>query len=105
MKLGFPGPPVLMEKKNFLIALSFVAKVEMNCPLYFFCKVYGFSSLTCKINTTASRWAYQNYVRYKGISSEDVPWLTSTQLPERLAPIDIVCRASAYWRAIREGHS
>ncbi|KAM2968159.1 hypothetical protein FF1_028336 [Malus domestica] len=63
MKLGFPGPLVLMEKKNFLIALSFVAKVEMNCPLYSFCKVYGFSSLTCEINTTASHRACQNYVR------------------------------------------
>ncbi|KAM2386047.1 hypothetical protein ACFX1X_038574 [Malus domestica] len=63
MKLGFPGPPVLMEKKNFLIALSFVAKVEMIRPLYSFCKVYGFSSLTCEIKTNVSHRACQNYVR------------------------------------------
>ncbi|KAM1192403.1 hypothetical protein ACFX2G_012977 [Malus domestica] len=51
MKLGFPGPPVLMGKKDFLINLPFVAKVEMNHPSYSFCKVYGFSSWTCEIKT------------------------------------------------------
>ncbi|KAM1925215.1 hypothetical protein ACFX13_032516 [Malus domestica] len=35
-----------------------------------------------------------------GISDGEVSWLTTTQLPERLAPVDIVYRASAYWRAV-----
>ncbi|KAM1305497.1 hypothetical protein ACFX2F_023028 [Malus domestica] len=30
-----------------------------------------------------------------GISVGDVPWPTSTQLPERLAQLDAFCRASA----------
>ncbi|KAM1100902.1 hypothetical protein ACFX2B_007235 [Malus domestica] len=30
-----------------------------------------------------------------GISVGDVPWPTSTQLSERLAPVDAFCRASA----------
>ncbi|KAM1597278.1 hypothetical protein ACFX1Z_032198 [Malus domestica] len=51
MKMGFPGPPVLMGKKDFLIDLPFVAKVEKNRPSYSFCKVYGFSFWTCKIKT------------------------------------------------------
>ncbi|KAM1533822.1 hypothetical protein ACFX10_007685 [Malus domestica] len=53
MKMGFLGPPVLMGKKDFLIALSLVANVEKNRSSYYFCKVYGLSSWTYKIHTNA----------------------------------------------------
>ncbi|KAM1464287.1 hypothetical protein COP2_044365 [Malus domestica] len=49
--MGFLGPHVLMKKKDFLIDLSLLAKVEKNRSSFSFCKVYGFSFWTCKIYT------------------------------------------------------
>ncbi|KAM1518779.1 hypothetical protein ACFX1Z_021676 [Malus domestica] len=52
--MGFLGPPILMGKKDFLIALSLVANVEKNRSSYSFCKSYGlFFSWTYKIHTNA----------------------------------------------------
>ncbi|KAM2179085.1 hypothetical protein ACFX1R_034105 [Malus domestica] len=90
-----------MGKKDFLIDLPFVAKVERNRHSYSFCKVYGFSTWTCKIKTNSNPTGCAKTMFVARISVGDVSQPTSTQLPERLATVDAFCQASALLRACR----
>ncbi|KAM1125938.1 hypothetical protein ACFX2B_040680 [Malus domestica] len=111
MKMSFLGPPVLMGKKDFLIALSLVANVEKNRSSYSFCKIYGlFLFLDIQDPHKCGPTGRAKTMFVAGISVGNASWPTSTQLPDRLAPVDAFCRASALLaglsgKAEREGHS
>ncbi|KAM2575569.1 hypothetical protein TB2_007374 [Malus domestica] len=103
-EVGLSNTTYLDGEEDFLVDLSSLTKVKMIRTLYYFGKVYGFSSLTYKIEIRVPL-GVPKLCSSGGIFDGDVSWPTSTQLPKRLAPVDIVCRASAYWRAVKEGHS